>query len=181
MGRCLVNRNSGGVNTKSPWRVGSLVGPQQHRRRDRKPERLGRFQVDDKLEFGGLFDGEHDAAHRRRTAGGARALALHETLDYSGYPDCQPEYRGVRAPRNPGDEDWRRGFQPASIKSSACRRAGQAVPRTAGRQSVRACAGGAIRPLLPAPRGLSRLLGFGWRCVDVPLRDQCPREVAEEK
>ena len=35
-----------------------LVGPQQHRLRNRQPEGLRRLEVDDQLELGGLLDGE---------------------------------------------------------------------------------------------------------------------------
>src|SRR5713101_4576080 len=35
-----------------------LVRSQHQRRRDREPQRLGGFRVDDQLELGGLLDGE---------------------------------------------------------------------------------------------------------------------------
>src|SRR6266436_3978726 len=35
-----------------------LIRPPQQRRRDRQAERLGRLEVDDQLELGGLLDGQ---------------------------------------------------------------------------------------------------------------------------
>src|SRR5713101_6573182 len=35
-----------------------LIRPQQHRRRDREPERLGGLHVDHQIELGGLLDGQ---------------------------------------------------------------------------------------------------------------------------
>src|SRR5262245_66283456 len=61
-----------------------LVGEQQKRFRNRETERLGRLEVDDKLEFRGLLDREvgrlgsfEDLIH----VGGAAALQVSEACD----------------------------------------------------------------------------------------------------
>ena len=41
-----------------PRLLDHLVGPPQHRLRDRQPQRLGGLEIDDQLELGGLLDGQ---------------------------------------------------------------------------------------------------------------------------
>ena len=44
-----------GKKTLDVLLLDDLVGPEQERLRDRQAERLGRLEVDDQLELGGLF------------------------------------------------------------------------------------------------------------------------------
>src|SRR5262249_48196641 len=53
-----VDEPRGGAGRGHGGSLDHLVRPRQHRRRDREPEGLGGLEIDDKLEFRGLLDGQ---------------------------------------------------------------------------------------------------------------------------